>query len=215
MEFQFSATRPSVDFPRSPTLVDVPCQYTYLTGEMTTDRRARSERIPSATYSIHSRSRSRTRSREPSAVSVPAGSMSGLGATRLVARIQALLNPREPDQFSSSHSPAHQPPRRSRFFTNMSRRSWFVKEDKTVVVDANALSGANASDSSRTDAPAVVVNTTTVRTVKPLDGPTITLTADQLLRSGSNPGTPTLSRSTSRVYQVNAADFGKVNQTQS
>ncbi|BEJ16578.1 hypothetical protein CspHIS471_0511830 [Cutaneotrichosporon sp. HIS471] len=166
---------------------------------MTTDRRPRSERIPSATYSIHSRRR------DPSAISVPAGS--GFGGTRLVARIQALFNPQEPDQFSSSYSTTRHP-RRSRLFTNMSRRSCAV----------------NVPGSSRTDSPVVVVDAATLGNVNPGDGPTITLTADQLLRvnvptgeppkSGSKPATPTLSRSTSRVYQVNAADLANVNQTQ-
>jgi hypothetical protein len=76
--------RPSTECPRSPTLVDVPCQYTYLTGQATEDRRARSERVPSATYSLHSR-------RQASAASVPAGAGAGPGGSGLVARLRALL----------------------------------------------------------------------------------------------------------------------------
>lgn len=84
VEFRYATARPSDDCQRSPTLVDEPCQYTFLTGEATTDRRARSQRMPSATYSMHSR-----RSREPSAVSAPAGASPA--GTGVVARLRALF----------------------------------------------------------------------------------------------------------------------------
>ncbi|BEI79495.1 hypothetical protein CcaverHIS002_0100240 [Cutaneotrichosporon cavernicola] len=156
MEFQFSATRPSVDFPRSPTLVDT---------------------------------------RENQISSLPV--------------IPQHTNPLVVLAFSPTCLAA---PGLSR----KTRPSWSTPTPSAAPMPPTAR-GPTHPPSSLTPPPSGPSN--------PLDGPTITLTADQLLRvnvpsgeppkSGSNPGTPTLSRSTSRVYQVNAADFGKVNQTQS